>query len=71
MGVALPAVAFEFAAAGSQSSESALTGSGGAFLTRLVVLAIPLILVAARWRSGSTTSGARSTAAQRPAAPPD
>lgn len=61
MGVALPAVAYELLASGSQGPDSALAGSTAAFLTRLAVLAIPLMIVAARWRM----------AAQRPAAPPD
>jgi EmrB/QacA subfamily drug resistance transporter len=51
MGVALPAVAYELVAADSQSPGSALTGSSAAFLARLVVLAIALVLVAARWRA--------------------
>ncbi|CAN5833587.1 MFS transporter [soil metagenome] len=51
MGVALPAVAFELLAAGSQGPDSALSGSSAAFVTRLVVLTIPLILVAARSRA--------------------
>ncbi|MBA2556879.1 MAG: MFS transporter [Chloroflexi bacterium] len=51
MGVAAPAVAFELIAMGSRSSEAALAGSRGAFVVRLAVLAIPLILVVARVRS--------------------
>lgn len=51
MGVAAPAVAFELIAMGSRSSEAALAGSSGAFVVRLAVLAIPLILVVARLRS--------------------
>ena len=50
MGVAVPAVAFELAAAGSRSSDAALDGSTAAFLIRLAVLLIPLVLVLARPR---------------------
>ncbi|MDQ3553934.1 MAG: hypothetical protein M3395_05950 [Chloroflexota bacterium] len=57
MGVALPAVAFELARAGDQGNDAALSGSAAAFLLRLVVLIIPLIMVATRWRSGSTPPG--------------
>ncbi len=60
MGVALPAVAYELVAPSSQSPASALAGSTAAFLLRLAVLGIPLILVAARWRG-------RPVAAQAPA----
>jgi EmrB/QacA subfamily drug resistance transporter len=56
LGVALPAVAFEVVAAGSQDADSALAGSSAAFLTRLAVLAIPLMLLAARWRSRPTVA---------------
>ncbi len=45
MGVAIPAVAFEFVAAGSRTPDAALAGSGSAFAIRLIVLAIPLILL--------------------------
>ena len=47
-GVAGPAVAFELVARGSRETEAALAGSTAAFLLRAVVLAIPLLLVAAR-----------------------
>lgn len=60
MGVALPAVAFELIAAGSRSSGAALAGSSDAFLVRVVVLAIPLVLVLSRF-------GARTPAPQVPA----
>jgi len=50
-GAALPAVAFEFVAHGSRTADAALAGSSAAFLTRLVVLAIPLALVLPRWRT--------------------
>lgn len=50
MGVALPAVAFELARAGGQGPDAALSGSAAAFLLRLVVLIIPLLMVATRWR---------------------
>ncbi|MGI8999700.1 MAG: MFS transporter [Candidatus Limnocylindria bacterium] len=48
MGVAIPAVAFELVAAGSRSSGATLAGSTAAFAIRLVVLAIPLLLVVGR-----------------------
>ena len=51
MGVALPAVAFELVAAGSRDMRAALEGSTAAFVLRMAVLAVPLILVAAQWRS--------------------
>lgn len=60
MGVALPAVAFELIAAGSRSSGAALAGSSDALLVRVVVLAIPLVLVLSRF-------GARTAAPQVPA----
>jgi len=49
-GAALPAVAFEFVAAGSLTADAALAGSSAAFLLRLAVLAIPFALVLLRWR---------------------
>lgn len=58
MGVALPAVAYELAAAGADGPDSSLAGSSAAFLLRLVVLGIPLILVAARWRARSASAQA-------------
>ena len=51
MGVALPAVAFELVAGGSRDAAATLEGSTAAFVLRLAVLAIPLVPVAARWRS--------------------
>ncbi len=54
MGVALPAVAFELVAGGSRGAEATLEGSTAAFVLRLAVLAIPLIVViAASARRGS------------------
>jgi EmrB/QacA subfamily drug resistance transporter len=50
LGAALPAVAFEFVAHGSRTADAALAGSSGAFLLRMVVLAIPFALVLPRWR---------------------
>ena len=50
MGVAVPAVAFELAAAGSRTPGAALAGSTAAFAIRLAVLIIPLLLVLARPR---------------------
>ena len=47
-GVAGPAVAFELVARGSRASDEVLAGSTAAFLLRVVVLAIPLVLVVAR-----------------------
>ncbi len=44
MGVGIP-VAFEFVAAGRRTPDAALAGSGSAFAIRLIVLAIPLILL--------------------------
>jgi EmrB/QacA subfamily drug resistance transporter len=55
-GAALPAVAFEFVAHGSRTTDAALAGSSAAFLLRLVVLAIPFALVLLRWRSSAMTS---------------
>jgi predicted MFS family arabinose efflux permease len=49
-GAALPAVAFEFVARGSRTTEAALAGSSAAFLLRMAVLAIPFALVLIRWR---------------------
>ena len=65
MGVALPAVAFELAAAGSREPAQALSGSSAAFLLRLAVLTIPLILVLPRslWRPGR--AGGDQAAARR------
>jgi len=51
MGVAIPAVAFELAAMGSRTAGASLAGSSAAFLIRMVVLAIPLILVVWSGRS--------------------
>ena len=51
MGVAVPAVAFELLAAGSRTPDAALAGSSAAFGIRLVVLALPLVLVVATRRS--------------------
>lgn len=51
MGVALPAVAFELVAGGSRDAGATLEGSTAAFVLRFAVLAIPLLLVAARWRT--------------------
>jgi EmrB/QacA subfamily drug resistance transporter len=48
MGVAVPAVAFEMVAAGSRDTDAALGGSTAAFLVRLAVLAVPLLVVLAR-----------------------
>ncbi|HEX7196314.1 MAG TPA: MFS transporter [Candidatus Limnocylindria bacterium] len=45
MGVAVPAVAFELLAAGSRTPDAALAGSTAAFLIRLAVLSLPLLLV--------------------------
>jgi len=52
-GAALPAVAFEFVARGRRTADAALAGSTAAFLLRLAVLAIPL-LVLLRWRRLAT-----------------
>lgn len=41
-------MAFELIARGSRASEDVLAGSTAAFVLRLVVLSIPLLLVAAR-----------------------
>lgn len=49
-GAALPAVAFEFVAHGSKTTDAALGGSSAAFLLRMVVLAIPFALVLSRLR---------------------
>jgi MFS transporter, DHA2 family, methylenomycin A resistance protein len=49
MGVAIPAVAFEALAGGSRTPEAALSGSTAAFAVRVVVIALPLLLVLARW----------------------
>ncbi len=49
MGVAVPAVAFEYAAGGARSADASLEGSTAAFAIRTLVLAIPLVLVAARY----------------------
>ena len=51
MGVALPAVAFELVAGGSRDAAATLEGSTAAFVLRFAVLAIPLLLVAARRRT--------------------
>jgi EmrB/QacA subfamily drug resistance transporter len=48
MGVAVPAVVFELIAGGSRTPDATLDGSTGAFAIRLVVLAIPLLLVLGR-----------------------
>ena len=48
MGVAVPAVAFELVAAGSRTADASLAGSTSAFVIRLAVLAIPLMLVLGR-----------------------
>ena len=45
MGVAIPAVAFEALAGGSRTPEAALSGSAAAFAVRVVVIALPLLLV--------------------------
>ena len=50
MGVAVPAVAFEFAAGGARTPGASLEGSTAAFAIRTLVLAIPLLLVAAQYR---------------------
>jgi EmrB/QacA subfamily drug resistance transporter len=55
-GVAGPAVAFELLAQGSRAPDDALAGSTAAFALRLAVLAIPLILVAGRWRPRRQTT---------------
>jgi MFS transporter, DHA2 family, methylenomycin A resistance protein len=55
-GVAIPAVAFEFMAAGSRVSGAALDGSTAAFVVRAGVLVIPLALVVVRWRARSPES---------------
>lgn len=49
-GAALPAVAFEFVAHGSRTSDAALAGSSAAFLLRTLVLAIPFAIVLLRGR---------------------
>ena len=49
MGVAIPAVAFEALAGGSRTADAALSGSTAAFAVRVVVIALPLLLVLARW----------------------
>jgi predicted MFS family arabinose efflux permease len=49
-GAALPAVAFEYVAHGSRTTDAALAGSSAAFVLRVAVLAIPLALVLLRWR---------------------
>lgn len=46
LGVAAPAVAYEFIAHGSRSIPAALGGSTAAFILRTVVLAVPLVLLA-------------------------
>jgi EmrB/QacA subfamily drug resistance transporter len=61
MGVAVPAVAFELAAAGSRTPTAALAGSTAAFTIRLAVLAIPLVLVLARPRLERRRSAATAT----------
>jgi EmrB/QacA subfamily drug resistance transporter len=60
MGVAVPAVAFEALAGGSRTAEAALSGSTAAFAVRVVVIALPLLLVLARWprRAGAMTEAA-------------
>jgi predicted MFS family arabinose efflux permease len=62
MGVAIPAVAFEALAGGSRTPEAALAGSSAAFAVRIVVIALPLLLVLARW---PRRAGALSEAATR------
>jgi EmrB/QacA subfamily drug resistance transporter len=47
MGVAVPAVAFEFVALGARTPDASLSGSTAAFAIRVAVLAIPLVLVVA------------------------
>jgi MFS transporter, DHA2 family, methylenomycin A resistance protein len=59
MGVAVPAVAFEMVAAGSRSANAALAGSTAAFAIRLVLLALPLLLVIG-WRSRRPVAAARA-----------
>jgi MFS family permease len=62
MGVAIPAVAFEALAGGSRTPEAALSGSTAAFAVRVVVIALPLLLVLARW---PRRAGAMSEVATR------
>jgi EmrB/QacA subfamily drug resistance transporter len=56
-GVAAPAVAFELIAKGSRAPDDALAGSTAAFALRVAVLAIPLVLVIARWRPRRQATG--------------
>lgn len=58
LGVALPAVAFELVASGSRTPTAVLAGSTAAFLLQVAVLAIPLVLVASRWRPSRLRAGA-------------
>ena len=60
MGVAVPAAAFEFAARGARTADASLEGSTAAFVIRTIVLAIPLLLVAAQHRR--RMASARATA---------
>jgi hypothetical protein len=56
MGVAIPAVAFELIAAGSRRPSDALAGSTAAFAIRLVVLALPLLVLLSGWRRRRTSA---------------
>lgn len=59
-GVAAPAVAFELVAQGSRAPEAALGGSSAAFLLRLIVLAVPLVVVGLRWLPRRQVADARA-----------
>jgi EmrB/QacA subfamily drug resistance transporter len=50
-GVAAPAVAFDSKARGSREADAALGGSAAAFLLRLIVLLVPLLLLLGSWHA--------------------